>query len=270
MHVSNLSYNCNRTAISKRRDLTMKLQLVRHATLWLQYAGVNFLIDPMFSDTGVNPPIANSTNDRCNPLVPLPFAIDLYLHPDTVLVTHLHRDHWDDVAAAALSKSTPILCQPDDDAVIASSGFTSVTTINETMTFKGVTIRRTCGQHGTGDIGKKMGRVSGYVLKTDGQPTLYIAGDTIWCDDVKQALNAHQPDITVVNAGGARFVVGNPITMDADDVVSLCRYAPYTKVVAVHMDTINHCLVSREDLYSRLVAEGLLDQVAIPGDGDWI
>jgi L-ascorbate metabolism protein UlaG (beta-lactamase superfamily) len=248
----------------------MKLQLIRHATLWLQYAGVKFLIDPMFSDAKVNPPIVNSTNDRRNPLVPLPFAIHDYLHPDAVLVTHLHRDHWDDAAAAALPKSTPILCQPHDDATIASSGFTSITTVNETLTFKGVTIIRTRGQHGTGDIGMKMGHVSGYVLKAAGQPTLYIAGDTIWCDDVTQALDAHRPDMTVVNAGGAQFAMGDPITMDADDVVSLCQYAPYTKVVAVHMDTINHCLITRADLNSRLAIEGLLDQVAIPGDGDLI
>jgi L-ascorbate metabolism protein UlaG (beta-lactamase superfamily) len=78
----------------------MKLQLIRHATLWLQYAGVYFLIDPMFCDAGVNPPIVNSTNDRRNPLVPLPFAIHDGIHPDAVLVTHLHRDHWDDAAAA--------------------------------------------------------------------------------------------------------------------------------------------------------------------------
>ena len=248
----------------------MKLQLIRHATLWLEYAGVHFLIDPMFSDARVNPPIPNSTDDRRNPLVPLPFEIHDGFHPDAVLVTHLHRDHWDDAAAAALPKSTPILCQPDDDATIASFGFTSVTAINETLTFKGVTIIRTRGQHGTGDIGKKMGQVSGFVLKADGQQTLYIAGDTIWCDDVKQALDAHRPNMTVVNAGGARFAVGDPITMDADDVVGLCQYAPYAKVVAVHMDTINHCLVTRADLFARLRAEGLLDQVAIPGDGDWV
>ncbi len=248
----------------------MKLQLIRHATLWLRYAGVHFLIDPMFCDARVNPPIVNSTNDERNPLVPLPFDIHVGFDPDVVLVTHLHGDHWDDAAAAALSKSTPILCQPNDDATIASLGFTSVTAINESLTFKGVTIIRTRGQHGTGVIGEKMGHVSGFVLKADGQPTLYIAGDTIWCDDVKQALDIHRPDMTVVNAGGARFAVGDPITMDEDDVVSVCQYAPYTKVVAVHMDTINHCLVTRADLRSRLAAEGLLDQVAIPADGDWI
>jgi hypothetical protein len=76
--------------------------------------------------------------------------------------------------------------------------------------------------------------------------------------------------VTIVNAGGARFTVGNPITMNADDVISLCRYAAYTKVVAVHMDTINHFLVTRDDLHARLTAEKLIDQVIIPKDGDWV
>ena len=105
----------------------MKIQLIRHATIRLQYAGVSFLIDPMFSDAGVNPPINNSTNDRRNPLVPLPVNIDTLLTADAVLVTHLHQDHWDAAAAAALPKSTPILCQPGNDASIASAGFDSVT-----------------------------------------------------------------------------------------------------------------------------------------------
>ncbi|MDB5056050.1 MAG: hypothetical protein JWM44_4100 [Bacilli bacterium] len=248
----------------------MNLQLVRHATLWLQYLGVNFLIDPMFSDAGVNPPIVNSTNDRRNPLVPMLFAMDAWLHPDAVLVTHLHRDHWDEAAAAALSKSIPILCQPNDEAAIGSSGFTSVSAVNTTITFQGVTIIRTSGRHGTGEIGQKMGQVSGFVFKADGQPTLYIAGDTIWCDEVMQALDEHQPDVTIVNAGGAQFAVGSPITMGAEDVISLCRYTPSTKVVAVHMDAINHCLVTRADLHNRLELAGLVHQVTIPGDADWL
>lgn len=248
----------------------MKLQLIRHATFWLNYSGVSFLIDPMFSEKGANPPIVNSTNDRRNPLVPLPFSVDTWVSPDAVIVTHLHRDHWDEGASQALSKSIPIFCQPGDDASLASSGFVSVTVIDTSHTFQKATIIRTSGQHGTGDIGQKMGRVSGFVLQSDGEPTVYIAGDTIWCDDVIRALDAYQPDVIVVNAGGARFAVGDPITMDAEDVVKVCRYAPYAKIVAVHMDAINHCLVTREDLHRRLTAEGLLDQVMIPRDGDWV
>ncbi|MNF86951.1 metal-dependent hydrolase [compost metagenome] len=245
----------------------MNFHFIRHATIWLEYAGVTFLIDPMFSDAGANPPIVNTANPKRNPLVPLPIPSADISHPDVIVVTHLHGDHWDEAAAEALSKSTPILCQPGDEAAFTTAGFTSVTAIQESNTLQGITLFRTSGQHGTGEIGKLMGQVSGFVFKAEHEPTLYLAGDTIWCDDVRHALDTHLPEWTVVNAGGAQFQVGDPITMDANDVVSLCQYAPYTKIVAVHMDAINHCHATRADLRSRLEGEGLLEQVVIPEDG---
>ena len=39
---------------------------------------------------------------------------DLVATLDGVLVTHLHRDHWERVAVELLPKHLPILCQPDD------------------------------------------------------------------------------------------------------------------------------------------------------------
>ncbi|MDQ0062868.1 MBL fold metallo-hydrolase [Paenibacillus harenae] len=248
----------------------MKLQLIRHATLRLQYAGIEFLVDPMFSDAGVNPPVINTANTKRNPLVSLPSSYESDFLPQAVLVSHLHPDHWDESAAVALPKSTPILCQPGDEPAFHKAGFSEIAAIEESIVYKGVAIYRTGGQHGTGEIGQMMGNVSGFMLKAEGEPTLYIAGDTIWCDEVREALDAHHPEITVVNAGGARFVKGDPITMDGDDIVNICGYAPYTKVVAVHMDAINHCLVTREDLRERLVADSLVERVAIPEDGEWL
>lgn len=248
----------------------MKLQLIRHATIWLQYAGVQFLIDPMFSEKGAFPPVENTPNQQPNPLVQLPASPEKWARPDYALVTHLHPDHWDTAAAAALDHTTPILCQPGDEAALKSAGFESVTEIDASTTFGKITITRTSGQHGTGEIGDMMGRVSGFVFKAEGEPTLYIAGDTIWCDDVRQTLDEHRPDVTVVNAGAAQFLVGGPITMDADDVIRVCEQAPYTKVVAVHMEAFNHCLLTRADLQNRLKAEGVLAQVTIPADGEWL
>ncbi|MGG4094597.1 MBL fold metallo-hydrolase [Paenibacillus lautus] len=238
----------------------MKLQLIRNATLRIQYAHLELLVDPMFSNAKANPPVINTANDRRNPLVPLPFSMADKLRPNAVLVTHLHLDHWDQAAMDALPKTTPILCQPGDEDTLASQGFTSVTAVQETLEYEGVTIIRTGGHHGTGEIGQMMGQVSGFILKAEGQPTLYIAGDTIWCE----------PDMTVVNAGGARFLTGDPIIMDEDDVIELLRYAPHTKAVAVHMEAINHCLVTREGLSGRLAAEGLRAQMEIPQDGEWV
>ncbi|WP_042166408.1 MBL fold metallo-hydrolase [Paenibacillus gorillae] len=248
----------------------MKLQLIRNATLRLQYAGVELLIDPMLSEAGSSPPIINTANDRRNPLVPLPAAYETDVLPDAVFVTHLHNDHWDEAARKAIPHTTPILCQPGDEGAIAESGFGNVTPIVDTASFQGIAIRRFGGQHGTGDIGKMLGPVSGFLLQAEGEPSIYIAGDTIWCSEVEDALDGYHPDITVVNAGGARFVEGDPIIMDAADVASVCRHAPYTKVVAAHMDAINHCYTTRAGLRKELESEGLLNQVLIPEDGEWL
>ncbi|MCM3703854.1 MBL fold metallo-hydrolase [Paenibacillus macerans] len=252
----------------------MKLQLVRHATLWLEYANRRFLIDPMLGDAGSKPPIDNTPNERRNPLVPMPQPAEHWLRPglDAVIVTHLHPDHWDEAAVEKLPKDILVLCQPGDEEALRSSGFTRVTAIQYRLELEGpgVSLTRTGGRHGTGEIGQRMGRVSGFVFRAPDEPSLYLAGDTIWCDEVKQALDLHHPDISVVNAGGARFNVGGPITMDAEQIVELCRYNSDTQVIAVHMEAINHCLVTRSDLRQRLETEDLLQRVTIPEDGQWV
>jgi len=248
----------------------MKIQLIRHASLWLEYAGLAFLLDPMFSDRASNPPIANAGDERRNPLVSLPEERSKWLAPDAVLVTHLHRDHWDEAAIRALPKALPVYGQEGDGDAIRSSGFAGVSEIRNSAVFRHVTIHRTDGRHGTGEIGRKMGHVSGFVLQAEGEPVLYVAGDTIWCAEVMHALDDYKPDVTIVNAGGARFATGDAITMEADDICKLIDYAPYTRIAAVHMDALNHCRVTRSALRASLAARHLLDRVAIPEDGEWL
>ncbi len=121
--------------------------------------------------------------------------------------------------------------------------------------------------HGTGAIAEALAPVSGFVLAAEGEPVLYVAGDTIWCDEVAAALDEHRPDVVVVNAGAARFLEGDPIVMTADDVVAVARHAPDARVVAVHLEAINHCPLRRADLHQRLRDEGLTGRVTVPENG---
>ncbi|MEW4370663.1 MBL fold metallo-hydrolase [Paenibacillus kandeliae] len=246
----------------------MKIQLIRNASLWLEYNGLHLLVDPMLGEQGAYPPIMNSDNERRNPLVPLPGALQQWQKPDIIVLTHLHNDHWDAAAVEALDKSIPVWCQPGDRQRIEGQGFTSVTEIQEHWQYKGVQLYRTSGHHGTGEIGEKMGNVSGFVLQAEHEPILYIAGDTIWCSEVEQALHDYKPDVTIVNAGAAQFVDSEPIIMDQHDVQKVCTTAPYSKVIAVHMEAINHCLLTRRELAEFAKEQGLSEQLIIPQDGE--
>ncbi|MNT60177.1 Beta-lactamase superfamily domain protein [compost metagenome] len=113
-----------------------------------------------------------------------------------------------------------------------------------------------------------MGTVSGFVIEAPGAPSVYLAGDTIWCPEVAQTIERHQPEVVVVNAGAAQFEFGGPITMTATDVAAVCRAAPKAHVVAVHMDAINHCRLTRQALRAHLDQEGLSERVLIPADGE--
>jgi L-ascorbate metabolism protein UlaG (beta-lactamase superfamily) len=230
------------------------------------------MVDPMLAPAGATDPVVNTPNQRRNPLVDLPFGdegtLALLEETDAVLVTHTHNDHWDGRARDLIPKQTPILCQPEDWGEISAAGFRRVTLVEDESEWSGLSFTRTGGQHGTGEIGRLMAPVSGFVVRTEGSPTLYVAGDTIWCPEVEEALNAHDPDVVVVNAGAARFLEGDPITMTAEDVASVCRAVPDALVVAVHMEAINHCLLIRSELAQELEGEGLAGRVEIPADGE--
>jgi L-ascorbate metabolism protein UlaG (beta-lactamase superfamily) len=214
----------------------VKVTLVRHATLLLESSHGRILVDPMLRAAGTTPPIENTPNPRPNPLVELPLpAAQVLEGVDLCIVTHLHRDHFDDLIPLDL----PILTQPESADELRARGHTSVVTHHER-------IPMTRGLHGTEDLGP----VSGWVV--DG---VYIAGDTVLCPEVEDALERHRPRAAIVNAGGARFNEGGVIVMDAEQVAQL---APRLPVAVVHLEAINHCLEPRS----------AYDGVLVPLDGE--
>ncbi|MDA0174673.1 MBL fold metallo-hydrolase [Solirubrobacter taibaiensis] len=246
----------------------MKLTVIRSATLRVEVAGHTLLVDPQLDPAGARDAVPNTPNPRRNPLVELPEPAErVVAGVDAVLLTHLHQDHWDATARELLPHNLPLFCQPHDVERLHADGFTDARAVYADAKLGELLIARTDGRHGTGEIGEAMGAVSGFVLHSPGEPSVYIAGDTILCDEVRAAVAEHEPAVVVVNASGARFNAGDPIVMTNDDVVTLAREFPDALIVAVHLDAVAHATETRADLRARLVSEGLVERVLVPEDG---
>ena len=253
------------------------LQQVRNATVKITYGDTTFLIDPMLAKKGAYPGFENTYRSNLrNPLVDLPESPDKVISGvDAVIVTHTHLDHWDDAAQKALPKDIPLFTQHEDDAqLIRSQGFKKVRVLTDEAEFGGVKITKTGGQHGTDEmyavpaLAKPLGEAMGVVFQAPGYKTLYLAGDTIWRKEVDQAIEKYHPEVIVLNAGKAKMTgFEGAIIMGEEDVLRAAQTAKDAKIVAVHMDAVNHMSLSREELRNYVKKQGIESRVDIPEDG---
>jgi L-ascorbate metabolism protein UlaG (beta-lactamase superfamily) len=245
----------------------MKLQLIRSATLKLSYGGRVILIDPCLASKHDYDPLVGESR---NPVVDLPCKPEAVIeHVEMVIVSHLHRDHFDQAAWERLPKELPLYCQSGNEEVIKSKGFSDARVLHDRADWNGIRIIRTPGQHGTGVWAERMGQVSGFVFQATGEPTIYWCGDTIWYDAVEKVIGDHQPDVIVTHSCGAEFETNSPIVMDAEQTVAVCRAAPEATVIATHMDSYDHSTVTRADLRAYATLHGVSPQhLRIPEDGE--
>ena len=73
-----------------------------------------------------------------------------------------------------------------------------------------------------------------------------------------------------MNTGDARFMFApnSQIIMSKNDVVKLAQLNPKIKIIAVHMEAVNHCTVSREDIENIAKENNIQDRVFAPKDGE--
>ncbi len=247
----------------------MKLQLIRNATLRLYYDGYCLLTDPYFADKLSRPSYAGKSK---NPLVELPLPVhEIIADADAVLLSHLHSDHFDPAAQELLPKDLPIICQAEDEQVLRKKGFTSVSPVREKLSWHGIQIQRMPGKHGDGDVLKEMGIASGFLLEADNEPSVYWVGDSVLSDEIKKIIISKRPAIIITHTCGAQWGNQVKIVMDEVQTAEVCKMAPQSKVIAVHMEAVDHATVTRTALREYAREQGIKDeQLLIPVDGETI
>ena len=191
----------------------MRITLVRSATVILGVSGRRILVDPMLDPAGARPPIEGTANPVRNPTVELPFPPENVVRGlDAVLVTHRHKDHFDDTAARLVPRDLPVFCQPEDEAALLDLEL-DARPVEDALDWDSLVLTRVPARHGHGAVAEALGPVSGFVLGD-----LYLAGDTVWYEAVEATIERFRPRVAVVNAAGASFLEGGLIVMGIDDV----------------------------------------------------
>ena len=183
------------------------------------------------------------------------------------IISHLHDDHIDSIAESLLPNNITILCHPEDEPEIEAKGFCNVIPVADTIMWYG-SLRSTC-QHGTGKVLHQMGTASGFVFQAENEPTIYWAGDTIWCEPVADVIVHTQPDIIITHSCGAVWDDHVLIVMDAAQTISVCRTASNSTIIATHMYSLDHATISREALREYAEANDIgSEKLLIPDDGE--
>ena len=256
----------------------MKLKQIRNATMIITYAGKRFLIDPFLAPKGTYPPFPTGINEHLNiPTVDLPVSMEEILDVDAVIVTHIHLDHFDPVAMEVIPKDMKMFAQNQDEArQMHEAGFTNVEVLSEEGTMYGdVKLIKTPAKHFSDESILEIYRqlntadeACGVILKHATEKSLYVMGDTVWYNEVKNVLNKYTPDVIVINAGNAQMADGRYVIMNKEEFYEVSKTAPNAQFLATHMEAVNHVVLSRQELKEYAEKQGFANRLAIPADGE--
>ncbi|UPQ89809.1 MBL fold metallo-hydrolase [Vibrio sinaloensis] len=259
----------------------MKIHHLRSATFVIESGDKFILVDPMLGKKGSLPPFSVFRAKAAkNPTVEMPSKAEgLLAKVNYCLVTHSqtfgikalqHSDHLDAPGEQFLaSQRIPVATPAKDKAYLEKYGLVVNWAIEDwqTVNFLGGKITAIPAQHGHGWIHKVMANGVGFYIELADEPSIYISGDTVLTADVKRALSELKPDISVVAAGRAHMDVGQPLLMSIEEVMEFIRLSP-GKVIANHMEALNHCPITRPTLRASIDERGLSHKVVIPADGE--
>ncbi|MFC9975109.1 MBL fold metallo-hydrolase [Spirillospora sp. NPDC127200] len=247
------------------------LTFVGNATTIIRYGGFTLLTDPNFLHRGQYAKLGYGLRSRRlkDPAVRPEALPEL----DGVVLSHLHGDHWDEVAERHLSRDLPVLTTPAAARTLRGRGFEAadgLETWRHRELVKGdrrLRVTALPGRHGPAPMYRLLPPVMGSLLEfgpVDGEPDLriYISGDTMVYDGLGEIRRRHPDiDLGVVHLGGTRLLGLVTVTMDGEQGARWLEMAGCDQVVPVHFDDYTVFKSPLSDFEAEVARRGLADRI---------
>lgn len=224
-------------------------------TLLLEVAGIRFLTDPTFDPAGSTYPTPAYTLEKTQSPALTPDALGPI---DAVLLSHDHHfDNLDWLGRAALARAARVYTTT---AAAERLGGTAIGLRPwEEVALNGeVRLIATPARHGPPESDR--GPVVGFLLRSArDHGGIYISGDTVWYDGVREVGRRFQPRLAFLNLGAARVAAAGPahLTFTGAEAVELARAWPGTTIVPLHFEGWRHFTEGRREVTQVFEEAGL-------------
>jgi L-ascorbate metabolism protein UlaG (beta-lactamase superfamily) len=231
-------------------------------TLLIEAGGLRFLTDPTFDPPGGDYTTGPVTLSK----VSGPAIEPASLGPiNAVLLSHDHHfDNLDHAGRKLLPLASAVFTTHDGAARLGDNAVGLETWQQHELTSSSgpsVRITGTPAQHGPASHDR--GPVVGFVLETGAHGPIYISGDTVWFDGIREVIKRFPAiRIAVLFLGAAHVpVVDGHLTFKASEAVDLARALPEATIVPVHFEGWKHFSEGRPAIEKTFADAGLASRI---------
>lgn len=214
-------------------------------TALVEVGGWRLLTDPTFDPAGGSYRFGWGTGSK--KLAGPAIAAEQLGEIDAVLLSHDHHEDNLDAAGRALLPAAGTVITTQAGAKRLGNGAHGLAPwANTTLERDGRTpieVTATPCRHGPPLSRPIVGDVIGFALRWEGQQgVLWITGDTVLYDGVRDAARRLDVGIALIHLGGVRFPVSGPLryTLNGAEAVELCEVAQPRTIVPIHYEGWKH------------------------------
>jgi L-ascorbate metabolism protein UlaG (beta-lactamase superfamily) len=247
----------------------VRITYIGGPTALIEWSGLRLLTDPTFDPAGSDyPSNAYTLRKTIGPAVGASAIGPI----DAVLLSHDHHfDNLDHAGRALLASARAVITTEAGASRLGGKTRGLVAWAhNDLESPDGRVLRVTATPARHGPANGDRGPVIGFALTLERvEGTVYVSGDTVWFDGVREVGERFDVRIAMLFCGAARVRVAgdNDLTLNADGAVSAARALAGATIVPLHYEGWEHFTQSRVDVEQAFEKAGLGQRLRWPAAG---